>query len=162
MTVKSLIEPRDVEWTMTWGDAHPDKPPTEQIFEEGAALSHLLLNDVVFLNALWWEKDCPEHVQKAIAVSVNCNDIFAWGCADAEGLPYSEIENLYRMWQKDPEWGPAVWCMLKRKEMPQEPVEKLVREGGIWNLESLNLNANVTDAEVHAWIAQAVRGAQRR
>lgn len=106
---KDTITPEDVEWTMTWGEKYPDKPPTEQIFEESAALAHLLINEVVFLNSHWWEKECPEHIQKAISVAVNCNDIFAWACADAEALPYEQIETLYRMWKADPAWGPAKW-----------------------------------------------------
>lgn len=157
MTVKNSIEPSDVEWTMTWGEKYPDKPPTEQIFESDVALAHLLLNEIVFLNSLWWEKECPKRIQDAIAVAVNCNDVFAWGCADAEPLPYDEIENVYRMWKKDPHWGPAVWCMLRRKEMPQKPVEEVIRKAGIWDLDSLNLTANVTDAEIHARIADALR-----
>ncbi len=83
-------------------------------------LAHLLINDVIFCNNGWffesWQVD---HV----SLHVNCNDVFAWGCADSEDIKYSEIPELYDMWLKDPLWGSTVWCIKKRKIMPQKPVE---------------------------------------
>lgn len=96
--------------------------------------AHLLLENVIFLNNGHWVKDWPkDHT----TIHVNCNDVFGWGCADAEDILHSEIGDLYEMWKKDSSWGPAVWCILKRKQMPQEPVEKLITDAGIWNLKEL-------------------------
>lgn len=97
-------------------------------------LAHLILNDVIFCNNGWWNKNWPKD---AISLHVNCNDIFMWGSADAEDITYSEINELYNMWKKDENWGPAVWCIKKRKQRPQEPVFKLIKNEGIWDLDSM-------------------------
>jgi hypothetical protein len=143
VTIKNDIVPEDVEWTMNWSnplpdgtELFPDKPRTEQMFEPVFALAHLLINEVLILNTHWWEKDWPEAARKVTAMAVNCSDVFAWGCADAETLYHDDIEPLYRLWQKEPVWGPAVWCMIRRKELPQPPVAEPMRAAG-WDLAAL-------------------------
>ncbi len=111
-------------------------------FDDGEALALLLLKGVVFLNSHWWEEDWPEKAQKSFNVSVNCNDMFAWGCADAEGLLYSELEDLFSYWEKDPYWGSTIWVIKKRGEMPQRPVYEKIQDEGIWNLDEMNLTSN--------------------
>lgn len=71
--VLASITEDDVEWLMRWGGDRQD----EMVFEKGPALAALLAHEVVFLNAFWWEKECPERIQKAIAVACICNDVFA-------------------------------------------------------------------------------------
>lgn len=162
--IKWAVEPEDVEWEMEWVgmkanpafkdheriQAHAD---TEMVFEDHMALGHMLINEVIFINNHWWQKEWPEPCQKMISLNVNCNDVFAWACADSEELPYAEVENLYRMWRKDPMWGSAVWCMIQRRQMPQKPVEDQIRRAGIWDLESLRLGENTQDAECQALFA---------
>lgn len=154
--VKNTIEPNDIEWTMSWGPQFPDKPPTEQMFEEEGALAHLLMNEVVFINSKWWEKACPEHVRNSIHVAVNCNDIFAWACSDAEVLPYDQIETLYRMWRDDPSWGPAKWCAIQRNQKPQKPVIDAMKKAGVWDERMESLGKNTLDKEVHELIGVPV------
>jgi hypothetical protein len=105
-------------------------------------LAVLLIEEVVFLNDNWWQKDWSDDAKKLFSINVNCNDVFAWGCADAESLTYGELANLWGFWKKDPSWGAAVWCMIKRNQMPQKPVEKRIREEGIWDLDALKLGVN--------------------
>lgn len=101
-------------------------------------LAHLILERVIFINNGWWMKEenkpWPED---HTTLHVGCNDIFAWGCADSEDITHSEISDLYEMWKKDNNFGAAAWCIKKRKQMPQEPVEKIFRKDAIWNLEEL-------------------------
>jgi hypothetical protein len=132
MEIKNTIEDDDVEWVYT----NQDKQE-EFVFEKKMALAHLLMNGVVFLNSFWWEESWPEECKKLPSISVNCNDIFLWGCADGETLNYSEIEDLYKKWKKDPSYGPAIWCIIKRKQLPQKPVEDSIRKAGIWDLDAL-------------------------
>lgn len=101
-------------------------------------LAYLILENVIFCNNGWWyEKEGKTWPQDAITMHVNCNDIFAWGCADAEDITYKEIHELCKMYRKDPNMGAAAWCIKKRKQMPQAPVEKMFRNAGIWDLEEL-------------------------
>lgn len=139
------------------GEERPE-PVEKSYFSEECALAVLLAEEVVFLNTGWNRKEWPEEARKAWMVYVICNDVFAWGCSDAEFLPYDQVENVYRMWRKDPSWGPAIWCMLQRKEMPQKPVEDAIRKAGIWNLDALNLNKNTTAAEVEAFFKSIIKG----
>ena len=114
----------------------------ERYFEEDRALAVLFANEVLFVNAPHWRTDWPEEARQFPVPLVNCNDVFAWGHADGEMLPYAEIENLWTMWRKDSSWGPAVWCIQRRKRVPQKPVEDAIREAGIWNLDSMGLLPN--------------------
>ena len=94
-------------------------------------LAALLASEAVFLNNHWWEKEWPEDARKTVAICASCNDVFAWACSDAEGVNYSEIPDIFAHWLKDPDWGVAVWCMKKRNQMPQKPVEQRIRASGI-------------------------------
>lgn len=138
---QTTVEPSDVYWWMDWSQrkptgerAYPDKPERELVFEQEDALALLLINEVVFLNSHHWEDDWPVEARKAISINVNCNDVFVWGCADAETLPYGEIQALYDMWAKDPREGGNVWCIIRRKQLPQRPVAEAIRKAGIWDL----------------------------
>lgn len=124
--------PGRVRWEMTHQDGCK-----EMIFEDELALAALLMSEVVFTNSHWWQKDWPEAARKTTSLNVNCNDVFAWGCADAEEMAHEDIETVYDHWQKDPSWGTAIWCMIKRKEMPQRPVQKLIEDGGKWDFNEL-------------------------
>ena len=142
----TTVIPDEVRWEMDWmqkdkdgNRAFPNMPEIESVFEENMALALLLINSVIFLNDHWWKKDWPEDAKAKTSLNVNCNDIFAWGCADAEEMDYEDLESLYDHYIKDPMFGSAVWCIKKRKQMPQPPVYKDIQKAGIWNLDELEL-----------------------
>lgn len=134
------LEVEDPKWIMPWSTylkqdgsrQYPDKED-EICFENDQAIAILLAKEVVFLSNNSWRKDIPESERQKISIHVICNDVFAWGCADCEELPYNEIENLYEFWLKDNIWGPAMWCIKQRKEMPQDPVAQRMKKAG-WDL----------------------------
>lgn len=109
----------------------------EEYFNKELALAALLMEEHIFLNTCWMNKDWPEEAKKQIKVCVNCSDIFAWGTADAEPLLLSELRDIYEHYVKDNKWGTAIWCIKKRRELPQAPVLKKIEEEGIWDLETL-------------------------
>jgi len=88
------------------------------------------------------ENPWPEDACKTFSVSVNCNDIFCWGAADAEECFIDDLEDLYKHWQQDKNWGAAIWCIKRRGMMPQKPVEEAIRKEGIWDLDSMNIEEN--------------------
>lgn len=127
-------------------------------FEIDMAVALLLINEVLFLSQIFQGEEVTGEANPAlerVALVVNCNDVFAWGCADGEYITHDEIEDLYNMWRKDTAWGPAVWCCKRRKEMPQKPVEDEIRKAGIWNLDELGLEKNRMNDYVRAAIAKA-------
>jgi hypothetical protein len=140
---RTTIDDDDVYWLMTWDERYPDKPPTEMMFEEGQALARLLAEEVIFINSHWWEKDWPERARKITSLNVNCNDIFAWACADAEEIEHSEIQDLYDLWFADRSWGAAKWCAIKRGQQPQPPVIAAMKKAGAWDacMEALGRSA---------------------
>lgn len=150
---------REVDYTRLKRDGkRPDLPDTEIRFEAEQGLALLLLNEVVFLNSHHWEDEWPAQARAAASLNVNCNDVFAWGCADAEEAAYADLETVYRHWRRDPYWGTAIWCMIKRREMPQRPVERRIREAGVWDLDALvaehGLRPNHYDGISGVWAAQ--------
>lgn len=105
-------------------------------------LSVLLSASVVFVNAWHWKDEWPDEAKRATALCVNCNDIFVWGCADGEDMFYADIADVYAHWRKDSDWGSSVWCIKRRKKMPQKPVENMIRKAAIWDLDSMGLDVN--------------------
>ena len=122
-----------------------DKLPGEQrmrnssldSFDEEKALIELLSTGVLFLNSNWWEDSWPEEARQSFYVGVNCNDAFARSCSDGERIFYSDLESVYEHYRKDAIYGPLVWCMKKRKEMPLKVIEQAIREQGIWDLDAI-------------------------
>jgi hypothetical protein len=106
-------------------------------------LAHLILEDIIFCNNGWWfEKENKFWPKDSITLHVNCNDVFWWGCADSENITHSEIHDLYEHFRKDQSWGPAIWCIKKRKQIAQKPVEESIKRGGIWDLEEIYKDFN--------------------
>lgn len=121
----------------------------KEYFDEATALAILLSQQVCFLNSHWWEEEWPQRAKDGICVIVNCNDLFAWACADGEELPYDEIQNLYDLWKSDP-YGVDKWCCIRRNQQPQEPIVKRMKAAGAWDSVMESLGTNTQDAEVQA------------
>ena len=142
-----------------------DEGKTHSDFHRENALAAMILAGAVFLNSNWWEEEWPEAARKTVALCVNTNDVFAWGCADAETMTHGEIEQVYRYWVQDRAWGTAVWAMVKTKQLPQKPVADRIRKDGIWDLAALaaehGLRANHYDG-VSGVLARRKRNAYVR
>lgn len=132
-------KPCRVMWEMTYHDGHK-----EIIFEENLALAALLMQGKITLNSHWWKKEWPDIAKETFSINVNCDDVFAWGCSDAQELDYEELQTLWEYHIKDPRWGCEVWCMTKRGYLPQSPVYNDIQQEGIWNLDNMNLKNNPT------------------
>lgn len=97
--------------------------------DENKALACLLADDICFLNVR----------EGTTVVYVIANDVFAWGCADAENITNSdgdedsEIYALYKFWKENQTYGPIKWLCLKRNEQPQDPIRKRMIEVGYWD-----------------------------
>ncbi len=116
---------------ITYAEVRPSNYPYT---DEEDYLKFLLNEDVIFTNNGHWDEKWPKD---AVSLHVGCNDVFAWGCADAEDITHGELKDLYEHVQKDPHNGAAVWCMKKRQMWPQQPVEDYIREQGIWDLDKI-------------------------
>lgn len=68
--------------------------------------------------------------EETIVLFVNCNDLFYWGCADAESITVDEVPELYRTWKK--EGCVDKWCCKKRNMQPQEPIKEQMKKDGKW------------------------------
>ncbi len=101
-------------------------------------LAYFLLDGTIFINNGWWYKEeGKQWPEDRITIHVNCNDVFAWGTADSEDITYSELKDLYEFVKKDPNLGSSAWCIKKRKQMPQKPLEEMFKKAKIWDLEDL-------------------------
>lgn len=135
-------EPRRVLWEMIY--QKDDRK--EMIFEKELALSALLLKEKVFLNNHWWIADWPDDAKQTFGINVFCNDVFMWGCSDSEELNFSDLQDLWEHHVKDLDWGTEVWCIKKRKQMPQKPVYLAIMSSNIWDLDNMNLKPNYYDS----------------
>lgn len=108
-----------------------------EIHEPEWLLAHLLLNDVVFLNTHWAEKEWPEEAREGVIILINCNDCFG-PYADCERIKLADIEALYRLWQRDPIYGSLAWVIAKRKERTwaHKKIDARMEARG-WNVEAL-------------------------
>ena len=120
----------------------------EEVCNDELALSILLKNNVLFCNERHYSQN-PDGKSEGstIVLFVICNDIFAWACADAEDLPFSEIPKLYRMWEKDKIYGPAKWCCIRRNEKPQQPMIDYMKKEGAWDDVMEKLPDNLYDSK---------------
>jgi hypothetical protein len=131
---ETVITDEDVYWIMDWKQPNSlGKPQHEVKFEDEQALARLLAEGVIFLNDHWWEDDWPEEARNRTSLNVECSDIFAWACSDAETIDYGDIHGIYDAWIDNKEWGPAKWCAIKRNMKPQSPVIKAMKKAGVWD-----------------------------
>ena len=127
------------------------------IFDAEKAIAFLLLEDEVFLNTRkyvvndWDPKDKWDISDKSTTVIfLNCNDLFAWGCADGEELLNDDELNvekneLYRLTSYvlvNHKWGSTKWACWKRNMQPQKPVAESMKEDGAWDDFMKSLPAN--------------------
>lgn len=76
------------------------------------------------------------------ALFVNTNDVFAWGCADAQDLPHEEIPKLFMHYHQSGADGVIAWACYKNNMQPQKAVKIDMVKAGTWNesLEALPPN----------------------
>ncbi len=64
-------------------------------FSHDKALAVLFAVGVVEANAMHWRDELPEADRKLAVLMVDCSGVFGWGFAEAEPLPFEEVERLY-------------------------------------------------------------------
>lgn len=108
-------------------------------------LGWLLLSNEAFINSsvidkqFWDDDDTP---QETTIIFINCNDVFAWACAEGEPATDDDIEKLYEELKKDQGWGSVIWVCKKRNQKPQIPVEEDMKKSGSWTEEMESLRPN--------------------
>ena len=109
-----------------------DKEKVRDPIEE-AMVAKLLDEEILYIN------DWGNHT----SLYVNCNDVFVWACADGEPLSILDIPVLFEEYEKDPRWGSTKWVCKKRNEKPQVPIEKMMKDEGLWTEEMEALPDNL-------------------
>jgi len=107
-------------------------------------ISELLTKKILFSKFLGYcyhgENDIAG---QTICLFVNCNDLFSFGCADAQEVNSSDdLYELYESYQKDPEYGIDFWCCKKRDLQPQKIIKDIWKKNGAWNDELEKLRPN--------------------
>ena len=139
---KTKYEPKLEEVFSSYVDSYGNR---RELFFEDTALAKLLVDGILFVgdsdSGPFFETDKPRE-DATICVYLNCNDLFAWGCADYELVTTFELRELYKMHIEDPEWGSVKWASKKRNLQPLKPVVKQMKEAGVWCslMESLPTN----------------------
>lgn len=113
-------------------------------FDVEQAIAQLLLEEILFANGRPYAMSKGEPSSgETIVLFVNCSDVFVWGCADGEDLPYEEIEPLYRLVLAHGHAGKEKWCCMRRNTKPQACVARDMKAAGAWDdkMEALPENA---------------------
>jgi hypothetical protein len=66
--------------------------------------------------AVWWRTDGE---WAPVTFFVNCNDVFAWGCADAEDLTPENCDEFVKACNQALEYGPELFVARVRGMRPQ-------------------------------------------
>ncbi len=106
-----------------------DRDLPEPTDEPSDMLADMIADEAVFFGC--YNYAIGKH-DDGIYPCINCNDLFAWACADCEPLHWSEIKPAYAAWR---EGRLARWCCLHRGMRPQWPIEKAWRVNGTWDSE---------------------------
>ena len=100
---------------------------------ESNAIAILSFYEVVF----------PYYKDGHMCLAVNCNDVFAWACADAESIESEEeLIALTKEVIKDTKYGSVKWVAKKRNCKPQRPLINVMKSDHLWcdEMESLPPN----------------------
>jgi hypothetical protein len=129
---------------------YTSKDDKEEIyFDEDEAILQLLSERVLFSNFRTYSSDDKKLANdgKTIILFMICNDVFAWSCADAEDVSSTEdLKSLYDYCEKYGAWeGSAIWVCMKRKQKPQIPVVKMLKDKNAWPIELDTLQDNGYD-----------------
>lgn len=106
---------------------------TEIIFSEEMAVAYLLKEEAVFLCDVKEPEEDGDGPK--LGFMINCNDVFYWASADCEALAYHEIEQFYLLYKHLGYYGMVQWVCNQRKMRPQIPIEKEMKEKGVWTEE---------------------------
>jgi len=122
-----------------WFDENKTEP------NEEAMISKLLDDLILFPNTRKYICISGAPKKDTIVLFVNCNDVFAWGCGDAEPITLDEIVDLFRLYELNPHCAVVQWVCVKRNEKPQAPIIKFLKEKNRWNDILENLPENQYD-----------------
>lgn len=117
----------------------------KKYYDEDTILCYLLMKEYVFLTTRPYL--CHgDKMPMTTVVSVNCNDLFVWGCADAEEITKGELPELFKM-IREGSYGLEKWACKKRNTRPQQPIRELMKELGHWEDWMDNLEPNYDEKE---------------
>lgn len=113
-----------VEWQDMDGVDHVDP-------DHNVMLAKLLVDEDVFVSGYDG------------SLCVICSDTFAYAGADCIELNGpKDIVDVYEAKNKHGWRGVALWCCLKRKERPLPPIERDMRDAGVWDASLDELHEN--------------------
>lgn len=72
---------------------------------------------------VWWRVD-GEYAP--VTMLVNCNDVFYWGCADAEAITQENIGVFEQSYKDSETHGEVLFCCRVRKMRPQGAYYKYI------------------------------------
>lgn len=127
-----------------WIKIGEDYEPLEQDM-----LIELLDKNILIPNShKYWCEHLKEMCPETLTLFVNCSDVFAWGCADAEEFTLQELPELFKLYEWDNVYGSTKWVCKKRNQKPQKPIVDELKKIGKWDDEFERLPDNEYDKKV--------------
>ena len=82
---------------------------------------------------------------KTLTLFLQCNDVFAWACADSEAVTLDELPDLFKLYMDNPDCGEIQWICIKRNQKPQLPVIDWLKAYNGWTEQLDKLPDNMYD-----------------
>lgn len=117
--------------------------PDDEYFDYDIAVAQMLLAETLSLNTFHWKRDWTKEAREGYCLFCNPGDVFMWGGSGGEPVLYDDLKEYYRYWVKDPRFGPAIWVVIRNREMPQAQMADAIREAGTWDLDALQKEHNL-------------------
>lgn len=105
----------------------------EKHYNEDEIIALFLQKGTLFTNTRRYLCMDGSEQPETIVVFLNCNDTFAWACADDECITEEEITELYEMYLVDSKWYDTKWACKKRNMQPQKPFADMMKEADAWD-----------------------------
>lgn len=105
-------------------------------------LIELLENHIIFVSSHWWEEHWPLDARETFSFHVECTNVFSYGFLDFEEVYRDDLEELHSFWKKNKQWGPIVWCIKKRGQLPHDDMLEQINMLDIWDLTGMDLKPN--------------------
>lgn len=114
-------ERKRTEWQEGWNACQKDILDKAIVVEENINnvdpyIQNLILQDHIFTHI--------DTEEKKLCFSINCNDLFAWACADSEEFTEEDLPDLKKAYEDSPKNGDILWACRKREMRPQKPYYK--------------------------------------
>lgn len=132
-TVINGIEKKRTEFQDGWNQAIIKRSKNECELEDWAnTLTEDQQNAICEINKKENNISVYRMDDDSFYLALSCNDVFSWGCSDAEEITVDDLPEILKFHRETPVYGYIKWCCIKRNQRPQGCFIKYMKNDGVW------------------------------